>query len=195
MLRIEDNIISLNILEKKFRCDLCQCLGNCCRYGDSGAPLNKEEVRTLEEIQPAVWPYLRESGKQAIISKGTSVIDFEGDNVTPLVGNEECAYAVVDNNIFMCGIERAWSEGKISFRKPLSCHLFPARLKRYKDFLAINYEEWSVCQAAREKGKIEGVHVYEFLKEPLIRALGKDVYDHICIAAVEFRKGNILNQL
>ena len=188
MLRIEDNIISLNILDKKFCCDLGQCLGNCCRYGDSGAPLTKEEVVILESILPEVMPFLRESGKTTILEKGSSVIDFEGENVTPLVGNEECAYAILDGNIFLCGIERAWSENKIGFRKPLSCHLFPARTKKYSNFTAINYEEWSICMAAREKGRKEGIYVYEFLKEPLIRALGNDVYEQICIAAEEFRK-------
>jgi hypothetical protein len=188
MLRIEDNIISLNILDKKFCCDLGQCLGNCCRYGDSGAPLTHEEVKILESIQTEVSPYLREAGKSAIAEKGPSVIDFEGENVTPLVGNEECAYSILEGNIFMCGIERAWSEGKVSFRKPLSCHLFPVRTKKYSNFMAVNYEEWSICLAAREKGSTEGKYVYEFLKEPLIRALGEDVYNQICIAAGEFRK-------
>jgi hypothetical protein len=188
MLRIEDNIISLNILDKKFCCDLGQCLGNCCRYGDSGAPLTKEEVAILESIQPEVMPYLRDAGKIAILEKGSSVIDFEGENVTPLVGNEECAYAILEQNIFMCSIERAWAEGKISFRKPISCHLFPVRTKKYSNFTAINYEEWSICMSAREKGRDEGIYVYEFLKEPLIRALGEVVYEQICIAAEEFRK-------
>jgi hypothetical protein len=188
MLRIGDNIISLNLLEKKFRCDLGQCLGNCCRYGDSGAPLNSDEVKILKEIQPVVIPYLREAGKAAISEKGPSVMDFEGENVTPLIGNEECAYAILESNIFMCGIERAWSEGKISFRKPLSCHLFPVRIKKYSEFKAVNYEEWPICLAARERGIKEGLFAYEFLKEPLISAMGKDVYNQICIAAEEFSK-------
>jgi len=188
MLRIENNIISLNILEKKFCCNLSQCLGNCCRYGDSGAPLTSGEVKILEEIMPAVLSYLPEAGKTALAEKGSSVIDFEGDNVTPLVGNDECAYAIIEGNTFLCGIERTWSEGKIGFRKPLSCHLFPIRIKKYANFVAVNYEEWSICIAAREKGDAEGVYVYEFLKEPLIRALGENIYNQICIAAEEFRK-------
>ncbi len=188
MLRIEDNIISLNLLDKKFRCDLNQCLGNCCRYGDSGAPLTSEEVTILEEIQSAVVPYLRDAGKSAIAEKGPSVIDFEGDNVTPLIGNEECAYTILAGNIFMCGIEQAWLEGKISFRKPLSCHLFPVRIKKYPEFKAVNYEEWSICLAARDRGRTEDLYAYEFLKDPLIRALGEDIYNQICIAAEEFRK-------
>jgi hypothetical protein len=159
-------------------------------YGDSGAPLTSGEVKILEDILPVVLPYLRDSGKSAITEKGSSAIDFEGDNVTPLIGNEECAYTILDGNIFRCAIEKAWEEGKISFRKPLSCHLFPVRIKQYSEFKAINYEEWYICSAARERGRTEGVFVYEFLKEPLIRGLGEDVYTQICLAAKQFRKNH-----
>lgn len=188
MLRLDDIIISLDLLEKKFRCDLPQCLGNCCRYGDSGAPLTTEEVIILREIIGEVIPYLRDEGKAAIESKGTSVIDFEGDNVTPLIGQEECAYTILNGNILMCGIERAWSEGKISFRKPVSCHLFPVRIKDYSDFRAVNLEEWSICAPACEKGRSEEVYAYEFLKDPLTRALGEKVYGKICIEGKKLRK-------
>jgi hypothetical protein len=187
MLHIEDNIISLDLLEKKFRCDLTRCLGNCCRYGDSGAPLTEEEVKILEEIKDVIIPYLRQEGRVAIEEKGSSIKDFEGDMVTPLIGIDECAYTILDGNIFMCGIERAWYESKISFRKPLSCHLFPVRIKKYSGFTAVNYEEWSICFSAHDKGNAEGIYAYEFLKEPLIRALGEEVYDQICIAAKELR--------
>ncbi len=188
MLRIEDNIFSLDILEKKFKCDLKHCKGNCCRYGDAGAPLTPEEVTILNEIQPAVLPYLREAGKKAIAEAGPSVIDFEGESVTPLIDNEECAYAVIESDILFCGIERAYFDGKISFRKPVSCHLFPIRRKQYKDFLAVNYQELSLCSAARQRGEKEGIYVYQFLREPMIRVFGEEVYDQICIAAKEFRK-------
>jgi hypothetical protein len=187
MLRIDDNIISLDLLEKKFRCDLPKCLGNCCRYGDSGAPLTEEEVKILDEINEVVMPYLRPEGRAAIEEKGSSIKDFEGEMVTPLVGSDECAYAILDGNIFMCGIERAWSEDKISFRKPLSCHLFPVRIKKYSGFNAVNYEKWPICFSARDNGHAEGIYAYEFLKEPLIRALGENVYNQICIAAKELR--------
>jgi hypothetical protein len=188
MLRIGDTIFSLDILEKKFKCDLPRCLGNCCRYGDSGAPLSEEEVDTLKEIWPEVKPYLRPDGIEVIENEGTSVRDFENDQVTPLVGNEECAYAILDNNVFMCGIEKTWSEGKISFQKPVSCHLFPARIKRYSGFRAVNYQELSICHSAVGCGKKEGIYVYEFLKVPLIRALGEETYSELCIAAEELRR-------
>jgi len=188
MLRIDDTIFSFDVLEKKFRCHLPACLGNCCRYGDSGAPLSAAEAHTLEEIWPEVKPYLRPKGIATIEEKGKSVTDFENDRVTPLIGNEECAYTVYRGNILMCGIEQAWTDGKIAFRKPLSCHLFPIRIKYYSDFRAVNYEELAICSPARKTGDEEGIYVYEFLKEPLIRAFGEELYKELCIAAVEFRK-------
>jgi hypothetical protein len=183
MLQIDNYIFSFDLLDKKFICDLPLCLGNCCRYGDAGAPLTEEEVIILEEIRDIIIPYLRQPGKDAIEQAGTSVKDFEGDWVTPLIGHEECAYTLLSGNIFMCGIEKAWEEGKISFRKPVSCHLFPVRLKKFSDFTAVNYQELSICMAAREKGKREKVPVYKFLRDPLIRALGAEVYEKLCIAA------------
>ena len=194
MLRIDDTIFSFDILEKKFRCDLPVCLGNCCRYGDSGAPLSNDEAQILDEIFEIIKPFLRPEGIAAIEEKGTSITDFENEKVTPLIGNEECAYTTKSGNIFLCGIEQAWSEGRISFQKPLSCHLFPVRIKNYSDFMAINYEELAICSPARKCGGIENIYVYEFLKEPLIRALGQDLYNDLCAAAVELRKNNTLKK-
>jgi len=194
MLRIDDTIFSFDILEKKFRCNLPACLGNCCRYGDSGAPLSAAEVHVLDDIWPEVKPYLRPEGIASIEEKGSSITDFENEQVTPLIGNEECAYTILKDNIYMCGIEKAWSEGKISFRKPLSCHLFPVRIKYYSDFRAVNYEELSICSPARLTGENEGIYVYQFLKEPLIRALGEDEYKELCIAAAELWKRKTLKK-
>jgi hypothetical protein len=188
MIRIQDSIFSTDILEKKFRCDLSMCLGRCCRYGDSGAPLSESEPAILEDIWESVKPYLRHEGIASIEKKGTSEIDFEGDRVTPLIGNEECAYAILEDGIFMCGIEKAWSENKISFRKPLSCHLFPVRIKQYSGFKTVNYEELQLCTSACIAGSRDGVFLYEFLKEPLIRAFGIKVYNELCIAASEQKK-------
>jgi len=183
MLRIDDTIFSFDILEKKFICNLPRCLGNCCRYGDSGAPLSPSEKEILEEIFPKIKPYLRPEGIASIEKSGTSIIDVDNDRVTPLIDNRECAYTILDGDIFMCGIEKAWTDGKIKFRKPLSCHLFPVRIKQFSGFRAVNYEELQICSGGREKGSAEGVRVYEFLRESLIRALGEDLYKELCIAA------------
>lgn len=187
MLRIGDKIFSLDILEKKFSCDLERCRGFCCRYGDSGAPLSNEEVFILEKIWPRVKPYLRPEGIKAINEQGTSITDSDNDKVTPLIENLDCAYSIFDGKILMCGIEKAWSEGRTDFRKPLSCHLFPVRIKEFSDFTAVNYEVLSICAGGREKGNKEGIYLYEFLKEPLIRAFGQKVYEELCIAAAQLR--------
>jgi hypothetical protein len=188
MLRIDDIIFSLDVLEKKFCCDLPECLGSCCRYGDSGAPLTEDEVRILDEIWLRVKPYMRPEGVREIEKKGTSVRDFENDTVTPLINNEECVYTILSDNIFMCAIEKAWSDDKISFRKPLSCHLFPVRIKDFSGFRAVNYEELQICRSAREKGSRNGVFLYEFLREPLIRAFGENICRKLYIAAAELRR-------
>ena len=188
MLRIDNTIFSLDVLERKFICDLRDCRGSCCREGDSGAPLSDEEVGILKEIYPEIKIYLRSEGIEAIETQGTSMLDFENENVTPLISDAECAYTIVENGIFRCAIEKAWTEGKIVFQKPLSCHLFPIRTKKFSDFLAVNYQELPICSGARRKGAAEKVFVYEFLREPLIRALGEKMYGELCIAAEELRK-------
>jgi Protein of unknown function (DUF3109) len=188
MLRIDDTIFSFDILEKNFRCDLSVCHGNCCRYGDSGAPLSDSEVKILDDIWPVVKPYLRPEGIESVETKGRSVRDFENDWVTPLIGDEECAYTIIKDGTYMCGIELAWYDSMVSFRKPLSCHLFPARIKYYSNFTAVNYQEISICSSAPKTGGNEGIYLYEFLRDPLIRALGEKAYNELCIGAKEIRK-------
>lgn len=194
MLRIDDTIFSFDILEKRFKCNLSACNGNCCRYGDSGAPLRNEEVKILDDIWPDVKPYLRQEGIEAIEEKGRSVKDFENEWVTPLIGKEECAYTVMSGNIFMCGIEKAWHDSVITFRKPLSCHLFPLKIKDYSGFRAVNYQEIAICSSALKAGENKSIYVYEFLKEPLIRALGEKLYNELCIAAIELRNNRHLKK-
>jgi len=188
MLRIGDTIFSFDVLEKRFRCNLPECLGNCCRYGDSGAPLSEPEGEILKNIWPEIKHYLRPEGIRAVEEKGTSVSDRDNELVTPLIGTEECAYSILRGNIFMCGIEKAWSNGKTDFQKPLSCHLFPLRVKQFSDFTAVNYQELSICSGACDTGSKEGIYVYEFLKVPMIRAFGEEMYGELCIAAEELRK-------
>jgi hypothetical protein len=188
MLRLGDIIFSLDILEKKFCCDLPACMGHCCLYGDSGAPLSADEVKILDTIWPVVKPYMNIYGIRAVDELGTSVSDFENENVTPLVDNRECAYSIQEEGIYTCAIEKAWKDGKIEFRKPLSCHLFPARVKHFGSFTAVNYQELQVCAPAREKGEGKGVYLHEFLREPLERALGKHVYPELAAAALELKK-------
>jgi len=188
MLRIDDVIFSLDIIEKKFRCNLVRCQGLCCRYGDSGAVLTAAEGQILQEIWPVVKPFLRKEGIEVIEKVGTSVVDSDNDRVTPLIDNKECAYTIIEKNIFKCGIEKAWEEGKILFQKPLSCHLFPAKIKHFSGFTAVNYQELAICKSALSEGKAKGTFLYQFLKEPLTRAFGEKIYEELCIAAEEIKK-------
>lgn len=187
MIRINDIIFSLDIIEEKFSCDLKHCRGVCCRYGDSGAPLNEREAEILEKIWKEVKPFLRPEGVKAIIMQGKSIIDSDDDRVTPLIGSLDCAYSIISGGILMCGLEKAWSEGKTDFRKPVSCHLYPIRIKEFPGFTAINYEALAICSAGREKGSREGIYLYEFLKEPLLRIFGEEVYKELCEAAIHLR--------
>lgn len=188
MLQIDDTIVSLALIEKKFSCDLAACKGSCCRYGDTGAPLTASEAAELERIRPAVLPFLRPEGIRALEKLGTSVTDMEGELVTPLINNEECAYAVMEEDVYKCGIEIAYNAGAVDFRKPLSCHLFPVRVKQYSSFRAVNYEEWSICKPGVACGVKENTDLFRFLREPLMRAFGEEWYDKLEWAAGEYNK-------
>ncbi|MFO7574778.1 MAG: DUF3109 family protein [Bacteroidales bacterium] len=192
MIRIDDTVISLDLLTERFRCDLSVCKGNCCRYGDAGAPLTESEAAILKEIYPDIKGYLRKEGIESIEHYGTSLTDVEGELVTPLIGDAECAYTILSDDIFLCAIEKAWHDGVVSFRKPLSCHLFPVRTKDFTDFTAVNYDKWSICQGGREAGRIENILVYNFLKEPLIRAFGSDWYDELATVRRELESTGLI---
>jgi hypothetical protein len=182
MIQIKDTIVSQDLIEKKFCCDLDQCKGACCIKGDAGAPLTIEEVETLPVIIDKIIPFLRTEGVDAIALQGTHVIDGEDETVTPLINGEECAYVVFENGIARCGFEKAYAAGVIQFRKPLSCHLYPVRVKRFDKFLAVNYDKWEICEPARVKGNEMELPVYKFVKEALFRRFGEDWYHHLSVA-------------
>ena len=179
MIQVEDKIISMDVFEKHFVCDLNVCKGACCVEGDSGAPLLKEEEKILDEIYAKVKPYMRKEGITEIENQGVAVYDSDGDLTTPLVNNHECAFVAFENGITKCTIEKAYLDGKTDFKKPISCHLFPIRIKEYRDFDAVNYEEIKICKPACECGSKLEVPVYAFLKEPLIRKYGVAWYKEL----------------
>jgi hypothetical protein len=188
MLQIENTLISLDIFEKKFVCNLAACKGACCVEGDSGAPLEAEETATLEQIYPIVKNYMTPEGIETIEKSGKWVLDFEGDRVTPLNNNKECAYTYRDDKgIVFCAIEKAYLEGKITFQKPISCHLYPIRIKKLTHYDAVNYESNKLCMPARVNGEKLGVPLYQFVKTPLIRKYGKEWYEQLEIAANELK--------
>jgi len=189
MVEIGRTIISRDIFEKHFLCDLIKCKGACCVEGDSGAPLTKEEAKIIEQEYNHFERYIPENHKKKIRKSGFSVIDNDEDLVTPLIHNRQCAYSFYDERgILKCSIEKAWFEGKTQFRKPVSCHLFPIRITEYKRFDAVNYQELDICIPGRECGKSEQLPLYRFLKEPLIRKYGKEWYEELEIATEYFNK-------
>ena len=190
MLQIDNTLISLDLIEKKFVCDLKSCHGECCIAGDSGAPLTIDEISILEKIYPKIEPYLSHEGKKIINEKGVFEVDIENDTVTPLINNKECAYLIYENNIAVCGIEKAYNDKKINFQKPISCFLYPVRIKEYKDFTAVNYDEWDICKPARILGEKTGTPVYKFLKEPLIKRFGKKWFENLEFAAKNYKNKN-----
>lgn len=179
MLEIGKTLISLDVLQKKFCCNLPACSGACCVHGDSGAPLRPEETVIIEKVYPLVSGFMREEGKKAVSEQGISVVDSDGDTVTPLINKGECAFAVFDQGLTLCAIELAFKEGLIDWLKPLSCHLYPIRIKVYKHYDAINFDTWDICDPAVIKGESIGLPVYVFVKDALIRAYGQDWFDQL----------------
>lgn len=184
MLEIGKTIVSFDVLEEHFMCDLLKCKGACCVEGDSGAPLTQEEGVIIEQILSDVEPYMSNEGRAVIREKGTSVIDYDGDLVTPLINNRECAFVYRDEQgVTKCAIEKAFLDGKTTFRKPVSCHLFPVRITAYKRFDAVNYQQLAICKSGRTCGKGQKLPLYQFLKEPLIRKYGSEWYEQLHYAA------------
>ena len=189
MIQIDDKLISEDLFSEEFVCNLAKCKGICCVDGDAGAPLDEDETKILDEIYPKIKSYLRPEGIQAIKEQGTYTLDFEGDLVTPLVNNAECAYVIFDEKGYTkCAIEKAYEDGVIDWQKPISCHLYPIRITEYSNFSAINYHEWDICSDACTLGKELGVKVYQFLKKPLIRKYGEEFYQTLSEAAEEWEK-------
>ncbi len=179
MIIVDDTILSEDLLDVCFTCDLKKCLGNCCVEGDAGAPLTKEETNILQRIYPSIKPYLLNDSLRAIAQQGLYVKDFEGELTTPLVDNKQCVYVYYDEHkIARCAIEKAFFDGEINFRKPISCHLYPIRISQNNGFDAVNYHKWPVCDPARKYGEKLNVTVYEFCKDALIRKYGKKWYDN-----------------
>lgn len=186
MIAIDKTLVSDDLLDRKFVCDLVACKGECCVAGDSGAPLEPEEEAILKSILPEVIPYMNKEGIKEIKKSGVALIDSDGDLVTPLVdGVKHCAFVIFEDSIAKCAIEKAYYDGKIKFKKPVSCHLYPVRITKYKEFDAVNYQEWDVCKPACSCGEKLGVPVYKFLKEPLIRKYGKVWYKQLELVAEE----------
>ena len=183
MLQIGDALVSLDVVEHHFVCNLDACRGACCIEGDAGAPITEEEYRQLQELLPQLLDDLTPAAREVIARQGVAYVDEEGDLVTSIVGGKDCVFTCYgENGRCMCAIEKAFREGRTAFYKPLSCHLYPIRITRYP-VTAVNYHRWKICKAAEVLGRKEGVRVYRFLREPLIRCFGEAWYDELAHTA------------
>jgi len=173
MIPIDNTIVSDDLLEKYFVCDLSSCKGTCCVEGDAGAPLEKEEIPVLEEILEKVKPYMTKAGVKAVDKNGVYDYFEKGELGTALIKGKECVFLNKEKGIYFCAIEKAFKENKIKYQKPISCHLYPIRIKKHKKYDAVNYDKWEVCKDAIKCGKKLNVPPFKFLEEPLIRKYGR----------------------
>lgn len=176
MLLVGECIVSEDIKDVKFCCDLSKCKGCCCVEGDAGAPLLKEEIKVIGDLLEEIKPFMCEEGLE-MLEEGFWEKDFDGDLCTKIIDGRECVFVKYENGVALCAIEQAYNQGKIGFRKPVSCHLYPIRVKDYGEFQALNYHKWEVCKdAVNREGALP---LYKMLKEPLVRRFSEQWYDEL----------------
>lgn len=188
MLQIQNTLVTLDLIERFFCCDLAQCRGECCIEGDAGAPITREEEEQLRQVVPLIRDDLTPAGRRALDEGGVAYVDQEGDLVTTIVDGRDCAFCTyAPSGICLCAIEKAYRKGLTgTFRKPASCALYPVRIKEYPTFTAVNFHRWKICRAAEARGRREGVRLYQFLAGPLTDRFGKEWYDELCLTAQEY---------
>ena len=178
MIAIGNTLLSEDLFDQLFACDLKACKGACCVEGESGAPLAQDELAQLEAVFEVVKPRLRPEALAVIEEVGLYEVDGDGDHVTPIIGGRECVYATFDaDGTAKCAFEQAWRAGETNWPKPISCHLYPIRVKELRDFTALNYHRWPICDGARACGVKVGISVLEFCKTALVRQFGQAWYD------------------
>jgi hypothetical protein len=188
MLLHENTLISLDVLEKEFVCNLSACKGACCIEGESGAPLEKEEVGIIEENLAEIRPFMARKSLEFLEKNGFHEYDRDGDLVTKCLDGRACIFAINEKGIYSCAIEKAYIAGKISYKKPISCHLYPIRIAKVGEYKALNYSKWEVCNPACSLGRSLKVPVFRFLKEALVRRFGEDWFAGLEEVAAEYSK-------
>lgn len=182
MLDIQGTLVSLDLVERFFCCDLDRCLGACCIEGDAGAPITEHERELLEQVLPQVWDLLLPRAQEEIKDSGVAYRDPEGELVTQIIDGRNCVFTCYEpGGLCSCAIEKAYRMGRITWRKPVSCYLYPARVKHIGDGDVVNYDRWKICRAAETLGRARGIRVYEFLREPLIERFGQQWYDELAL--------------
>lgn len=193
MVEIQDTLVSLDLFRECFCCDLHACCGACCVEGDAGAPLSMEEIAELEEASEALWDELSPEAREVIDSHGVAYIDKDGQMVSSIVNGKDCVFAVKnEEGITLCAIDRAWREGRLNIRKPISCELYPVRLSRVGGMTAVNYHRWNICGGACKLGREQNLPLYQFLKAPLIRAFGEEWWNECDLVCGELKKQGYL---
>ncbi|MDE6643647.1 MAG: DUF3109 family protein [Muribaculaceae bacterium] len=183
MLEIKDTLVSLDLAERFFCCDLEKCLGQCCIEGDAGAPITEEEQAKIEKLLPEIWDDLLPAAKSEIEENGVAYIDEEGDLVTSIIDGKNCVFTTYgEGGMCLCAIEKAYREGRVDFKKPSSCSLYPVRLTKYPSFTAVNYHRWKICRCAEVLGRANNIRLYRFLEGPLTDYFGKEWYDELTLA-------------
>lgn len=177
-------LVSPDLINVKFCCDLDKCHGECCIEGDAGAPVTLDETMEIESVLDEVWDDLSASGQAVIDKQGVAYTDSEGDLVTSIVGNKDCVFTCYDKGCCLCALERAYRAGKTKFVKPISCALYPVRVKEFDNgTIGINYHQWRICKDALAKGKELDLRLYRFLEGPLVRRFGREWYEELCEVA------------
>ncbi len=193
IIQVGDVLVSPDIITEKFCCDLDACKGACCVEGDAGAPVTLDEIAEMEDALDQVWPGMAARAQAVVDRQGVAYNDPEGDLVTSIVDGRDCVFTCHEGGTCLCLLEKAYREGRSKFCKPVSCALYPIREKRLSNGLTgLNYHKWSVCEAARKKGETLGLHVYEFLKEPLVRRFGQAWYDELAATVEQLKQQGML---
>ena len=191
MFLIQNTLVSLDVLEKEFCCDLDTCRGCCCVEGDAGAPVTDEELKQIEAALPNLLPHMTPEAREVVQKQGLSYIDPSGEQVLSIVNDKDCIFARTDHKGWTyCLIEKIQnSKFKIqNFPKPISCHLYPIRLTKVGELTGVEYHRWDICHCARQLGKKLHIPLYKFLREPLIRRFGEEWYAELELTATEWKK-------
>ncbi len=193
MVEIQNTLVSLDLFSRKFCCDLAVCKGCCCIEGDAGAPVEIDEIAQMEEALDVIWDELNPNAQQVIKESGIVYPDASGELVTNLIKNRDCVFAQhTESGACYCVFDKAYRDGRISFQKPVSCHLYPVRLKLIGGMVGVNYDQWGICQCGVELGEKIGLPLYKFLKEPLIRRFGEDWWNECDLTAKELAKAGFI---
>ncbi|NUM32283.1 MAG: DUF3109 family protein [Bacteroidetes bacterium] len=192
MIIVGQALISENIIEKKFVCNVSKCLGKCCVEGDRGAPLEESEIDEIEKNIEKIKPFMDNEGLKLLSKNGFFEIDpSDNEYVTTCRTNGACVFAVFENNIAFCAIEKSFENYESDFIKPISCHLYPIRVSKYGDFINFNFNEWDICKSACTNGNTLNIQLFKFLKNSLIRKMGEEWYNELEAVADEWIKSKI----